>query len=271
MASLLVCSVLAVGQAIPDQASEPTQPVNDIDRAEETVRRAQAEAERYKIVRDDAAKTVLELRDKPILKWSNPKDGALFGSVVLWTSEGRPQAVASIYRWYVDRKKSHAEFASLSPQALSATRGGESVWTPPAEVQFRDLAGQAAPAESEARRLSQMKEIARRFSATLAPPEEGNTSLRLLTQPLYRYEKKPADVLDGALFAFVQGTDPELLLLIEAEKTSEGARWKYATARLNMFELRLELDGQEVWQVDRIRWPEATSGRGAYAVMELDY
>ena len=67
--------------------------------------------------------------------------------------------------------------------------------------------------------------------------------LRLLPKPLYRYEPKAGPVIDGAVFAFVMGTDPESLLLIEAVKSggkqsgssrlpaARRASWKAATRR----------------------------------------
>ena len=53
--------------------------------------------------------------------------------------------------------------------------------------------------------------------------------LRLLPKPLYRYESTDPEVLDGAVFALVSsaGTDPEIILLIEARKTPEGPRWVF--------------------------------------------
>ena len=39
-----------------------------------------------------------------------------------------------------------------------------------------------------------------------------------LSQPLYRYGGDDSGVLDGGLFVFVQGTDPEVFLLIEARR-----------------------------------------------------
>ena len=43
--------------------------------------------------------------------------------------------------------------------------------------------------------------------------------LRLLATPLYRYRDTSPEGSDGALFAFVQGTDPEVLLLVETATT----------------------------------------------------
>jgi hypothetical protein len=70
--------------------------------------------------------------------------------------------------------------------------------------------------------------------------------LRLLTKPLYRYEAT-GDLIDGALFGFVLGTDPEALLMIEAYKTPEGTQWRYAFAAMTVYGLFAKLDGTEVW------------------------
>ena len=42
-----------------------------------------------------------------------------------------------------------------------------------------------------------------------------------------------ANVLEGAIFAFVEGTDPEAFLLLEAAPESK-PNWKFAFARMNI-------------------------------------
>jgi hypothetical protein len=89
-----------------------------------------------------------------------------------------------------------------------------------------------------------MKRAAERFTARLQDERTGDDVpkvLRPLATPLYRYPTRGA-VLDGALFAFVVGTDPELLLLIEAQDD----RWRYAVARMNRDALQVALDEQAV-------------------------
>jgi hypothetical protein len=107
MNGLLLSVLVVIGQAAA-QPEAQSEKVTDAERGEETVRLAQIEAAQYKIVRDEDGQKPLELHDKSILKWSNATNGALYGSVVLWTVEGRPEAIASLYRWYVDRQKFHA-------------------------------------------------------------------------------------------------------------------------------------------------------------------
>ena len=51
--------------------------------------------------------------------------------------------------------------------------------------------------------------------------------MRLLAQPIYRYENTKGDLIDGGLFVFVLGTDPEAFLLIEARRPQSGApEWR---------------------------------------------
>jgi hypothetical protein len=236
------------------------------------VRRAYAEALRYELVSNDEQMDVLELREQPLLNWSSANAGALYGSVLLWTAEGRPAAVASIYRWYVDRQEFQAEFKSLSTRPLVGTREEQLVWdAQPSDITNQPLGDEGPPAATAAIRLRQMRDIARRFSAKIVHPNEGTSTLRLLTQPVYRYEEMPEGVLDGGLFAFVQGTDPEVFLLIEAEQSADGPRWTYAAARMNMFQLHLALDEKEVWKANQLSWSEANSRNGPYIIRLLEY
>ena len=77
--------------------------------------------------------------------------------------------------------------------------------------------GRLLPADSAAQRLAQMRTLGRDFSASTHDDQDRRWELRVLSQPLYRYESTDPDVVDGAIFAFVTsaGTDPEALLVIE--------------------------------------------------------
>jgi hypothetical protein len=67
-------------------------------------------------------------------------------------------------------------------------------------------------------------------------------------------ESSDPTVVDGAVFAYVTsaGTDPEVLLVIEArppaEKPAEKPQWQYAACRFSDFNLFVEHKGQQVWQ-----------------------
>ena len=68
--------------------------------------------------------------------------------------------------------------------------------------------------------------------------------------PLFRYPKKAEDgVVDGALFALASeaGTDPEILVILEAVQSEGGLRWEYALGRFSDHDLFATLDGKPVW------------------------
>jgi hypothetical protein len=92
----------------------------------------------------------------------------------------------------------------------------------------------------------------RRFAAhQFWDPNNTRSELRLLVQPVHRYQDDDALVLDGAVFVLAHGTNPEVLLQIEAVSVKGGPLWKYSLVRLGSAEMHVELDGREVWTVPR--------------------
>ena len=99
-----------------------------------------------------------------------------------------------------------------------------------------------------------MRELAKDFTGREELYEETERDMRLLSQPLYRYDGSEAPLIDGGLFAFVQGTDPETLLLIEARRVDGKPRWEYGLARMNHVAMRVSHRGQPVWTVPLLPW-----------------
>jgi hypothetical protein len=208
------------------------------------------------------------LHAEPLLRWINKvvreDDGMLF----LWTEgeKGRPIATA---QFFLVQDQWHHEFQSLSAGPFDARAEGEYAqrwtWEPSrAGLTFVRADRIGPPADSANARLRQMKAIADRFTAavdrngTFANREQ----LRLLTTPIYRYSATAQGILDGALFAFVQGTNPEVLMLIEADATAPAAKtWRYGFARMSCYFLRVHQGGQLVWKADRE--PVPTTDRGS--------
>ena len=78
--------------------------------------------------------------------------------------------------------------------------------------------------------------------------------LRLLPRPLYRYDLKDSNdtnpiLRDGGMFAFVMGTDPEVILLLEAVEREGQAVWQYAFARATTYAVEASLGEAVVWSV----------------------
>ncbi|MBW3540906.1 MAG: hypothetical protein KY476_11600 [Planctomycetes bacterium] len=199
-----------------------------------------------------------KLLEKPVLRWSQPVRGGDDGAVFLWLDGRRPAAIGTIFAWpfgngeYVVQHELH----SLATEPLAARWRDRAFWAPQtAGVAFEPLADSPRPADTPTRRLTQMRSLARQFSARSESLEKQTYELRLLPQPLYRYAEPKADEpkenapLDGALFAFVQGTDPEILMLIEARRHGDIYRWEFACARFSDYRLTVMHDGRERWTV----------------------
>ncbi|MBC7816932.1 MAG: hypothetical protein IAG10_08605 [Planctomycetaceae bacterium] len=189
---------------------------------------------------------------KVVLRWTNNTRGSEDGMTVLYLADGRPEAVCCFYPW---EKSFIHEFDSMSRGTLLAKRDGLVVWSPEKPgVQFQSIPEADAPAEMPVARLRQMKSLASQFSSTMLgwkADKSDREPLRQLPQPLYRYDSKRSDVLDGTVFAFVQGTDPESLLLIEAFKKGDGFEWQFAFVRRTSGELEGRHKDNIVWHADR--------------------
>ena len=94
-----------------------------------------------------------------------------------------------------------------------------------------------------------MRSIARRYSATIQI--EGESDLRLMPQPLFRYAEGTASVIDGAIFDFAMTTDPELLLLLEARETSGKPAWHIAFARFGNKGMTVKEGDRTVWSCEQ--------------------
>lgn len=214
----------------------------------------------------------LTLQPEPILKWSNPVVGSIYGDVFIWTDHGRPEAVASIYRFYTPPVHRANEFHSLALGPLSAARNGSVVWTPSRPgLEFKPIPDAAVPADSASARLRQLRALAQEFTGRQTTREGVDRDMRLLAQPIYRYENTKGDLIDGGLFVFVVGTDPEVFLLIEASKpASGGTQWRFATTRMNNVNLRINHRGREVWTAPELPWPQVYDSTQPYAVFGYD-
>jgi hypothetical protein len=245
LVSWLMCSGnCGAGQPEKQVSSEEPRKVNDqIEKAVHWYDVLPAEDSTFRLV------------PQPVLRWRNVVRGQEGEAMlVVWSHNGRPAAMASIYPW---QGKMLHEFDSLSREKKLIARDKDRViWSPKtAGLEFKDVPNAPSPAKTHPERLRQMKLIAGRFKATMTGWQADDTDqeeLRLLPRPLYRYDLKNAkdpdpNLLDGALFAYVQGTDPEVVLILEAIGTAEKSAWQYAFARATSGGLEVKLGREVVW------------------------
>jgi hypothetical protein len=223
-------------------------------------------AKSYELVGEK--ETPLKLVSRPILNWTNPERNTKAGSVFLWTNDGLPAAAMCIYP-SSETTLDH-EFQSLSTTSFQASLNSRVAWKPTeAGITYESLPDVRPPGKAGPIRLTQMRVLAREFAAGIVKPNGTQVPLRLLPTPLYRYPESetPRTVVDGAVFAFVQGTDPEVLLMIESALDEKGAaQWRFALARMSMVPLEVIRASQVVWKTD---WAREAPDRGYYTIHNI--
>ena len=211
-------------------------------------------AESLRMTADGAA---VRLVEEPLLRYSDPARDTTDGTVWAWGRDGRPAALMGLFvepnpeaKTPVEAEKWSFEFVSLTDAPLRVTSHREWTWRPAksalATVPLQD--GEA-PGDVEKRRGLQLRQIARRFTV-VEQFHDQTMNLRLLDRPLVRYTAPESGLIDGAMFAFVHGTNPEAVLAVEAVQTAGGPRWRYGFVRMATARLTASLDGREVWKAE---------------------
>jgi len=188
----------------------------------------------------------------PCLRWTNPvgNNGA-DGIVAVYSQNGgRPAALGQFFQ--DGEKRWVNEFTIIPDSDVKIMRSDRVFWKPSEFVcKFTDLKNSPVPASKPALRLTQMRAIAADFAVTdhFGTPEVKH-DLRLLTQPVYRYAEE-GNILDGALFIYVLGTDPECCLLVEAYRDDKDSRYRYAIAPMSIFKLEARYKDAPIWNIER--------------------
>jgi hypothetical protein len=242
-------------------AAQATQP-NEADTSADRKANLEAflkDAQTYEMTLQTLQPTQLKLLSQPVMNWN--------GSAFVWLNDGRPEVIGTFWR-STDRRTGlprwmHA-FHSLSEFPIEARFDGRLVWGPKTRgLQFQAADGVEEPADKSWRRLAQMRALAREISVAGIYGHLDDTTrrpLRLLTQPIYRYEPAAGITQDGAIFAYsadVVVTDPDALLVLEARQANGKLRWEFAFARFHFVALTGYHREQQVWKVES-SWPETS-------------
>jgi hypothetical protein len=234
--------------------------------AEEARAIAKKLAGEYVFQLDKSSGQNLRLEPEPVFRWLLQLDRRFYSDVYVWTHEGRPEVVAAITNIYGARRAMETEIHSLSMGLPLLLHGGKIVWEPERPgVELKPIPGAPKPGPTAVVRSTQMGTLAAQHSVVADYGNMKKEDMRLLPKPIYRYMSEKQGVTDGALFAFVRGTDPEAFLMIEARKGQNGVEWQYTFARFNGHcSLRAERDGREVWKVDALSTKVNTDPKQPY-------
>lgn len=193
----------------------------------------------------------LLLNDSPLMKYSRD-GGKRLGSVFLWTnSQRRPAAIGTIGSIPANGEYLFTELHWLLAQPLQEielSQTSPKIWSFDGKQPDSVVPMAPEPAPQEQFRLIQMRNIVRQFKAKMTEGDQSH-ELRLLPQPLYRYQASTQEQ-DGAIFALVwtDGTDPELLLHIYTSGSKEQPVWNWQPIRFTWRALELDHQEKQVWK-----------------------
>jgi hypothetical protein len=224
------------------------------EEAAEAERICAAEMPNWKMTADG---TALDTPKESVLKWTNPSAGRVYGNTYVWLQEGRPVAASCLFRYFDPFRSFNGELVALAGTKLVAKRNDKIVWQPQDEWKWHAIPGSPSPAATANLRLVQMRALAGEFAVevldTRNTPKGEDQTPRLLPKPIYRYDSERTKMVDGGLYAFVLGTDPELLLLLECDAAAAKPEWRFGVGRMNRYQIRLKRKGETVWEVPAIK------------------
>ncbi len=184
----------------------------------------------------------LALGKKPQLRYDDQVRNLLDAGVWRIGEGGRPTAFITIelYGAGEGRALLTYEFISLSKSNFSMISMKGAAWSPAGtELEMLPLTDAPVAGDSEASRLVQMREIARKVKAVQTYKGQ-KIELRLLPQPIDRYRDKALQITDGAVFVFANGTNPEMGMLVE----TDGKKWTYGIFRMSTAPIAVDIDGK---------------------------
>ena len=265
-------ALLVILLASPGFAPGPDDPDEEKFRGAESLELATRESRSWTF-RPSNGGAPFVLRPEPVQKWTQPVYGTVYGHVYVWTAQGQPQVIASLLKWYQPFTHLSDEFHSLATQGIVGELDGKPSWfvTEPG-VEYKPIPGAPEPGKTRAARLRQVRDLAKDFAGRETDRKQEDRDLRLLPQPVYRYETPEGDAVDGALFLLAHGTDPDAVLVIESRPVDGPgpARWHFALVRMTTSALRVMHKGQEIWSVPLISYDKVYSHREPYTTFRFD-
>lgn len=197
----------------------------------------------------DRKETKLEPHQEPLLRWNDParkdapiKDGALWA----WGTKGRPAALLTQESYGGQWVCELISAATADRVAVVTDHGWR--WSPEEPgLQLSDFDDAPPPAEKTPLRLAQMRSLARRFKIVQIGHDETVYKLRLMSQPIHRYDDASTGLIDGALFVYAWGTNPEAIVVVECQRKQSRNTWLYGFLPITVARIDATLDEKNVW------------------------
>ena len=197
--------------------------------------------------RDDSV--LQPLNETPLFRYSDARrniiDAALWG----YGDRGRPVALVKTEYYQVNGRRHWVYcLASLSDGLIEANwADGATFEAQQPGLTLQSIPGGPSPSATAPGRLLQLKRLAQRCSATIQNALDNREPMRLMPTPICRYADDDAGLMDGAVFGYTMGTNPDVLLVIELHRTeSGGSEWRCGAAGMTSAGFVVRLDETEV-------------------------
>ena len=253
---LLLTSAVAQDTAKPDAANQKP---NDTKKAvtEHWLGDADELSKEYVFAPIDATDKPFVLQEKAIFRHTQAVRGDDIGAVYVWKEKsGRPAIIGVIFGWSEARVRNvQHEFHSLHNKGITMDLPEKKSWsTNLPGLNWKLFPKADAPESMELKRKLQAKALSRRVSANATDPTKARWELRLIPTAIYEYSVPDEGIDYGAVFSLCQGTDTELLVMLEARRDESGkSEWQYAFASFTDYQLAVSIDDEKTW--------ESTDGR----------
>ena len=191
-----------------------------------------------------------KLNPKPLLVWNNPVSGTRIGILAMFSRNDRPDVIAQFS--FNSPTTVINEFHNFYGTDLEMKRGESTLWTPStSSTKWNELPNADIGAETPQQRLIQMRRLAESFVVedNFGWDKKELNQLRLLPTPVYRYGNPADEVVDGAVFVYALGTDPEAILILECVKKDEMRGWRYSVGPMSIYPITAKLGDEVVYEI----------------------
>ena len=193
-----------------------------------------------------------ELVSAPVFRYSDQRRNMLDGTLWRWGTTGRPVALMKVELYPTAAGGTRWVYclASLSDDLIEAGLTGlQPFRTTEPGLTVQPIPDVQEPAGSAPLRRLQMKRLAQQFNVTIWNDVDNSDQMRLLPTPICRYSDPEAQLLDGAVFGFTMGTNPDVLVVIEADSSDGAAEWRFGCVCMTSAGFKVRSKDRVVFEV----------------------
>ena len=191
--------------------------------------------------------------EDPIFRYSDPQRQIIDGTMWVWTIDDLPVMTMKLEccslpeperRWLFNVGSTSSKLIDVKwpfEHKFESKKPG---------LKFQPLEAAPKLTESKSGRLLQLKQLSRKFSATMlgTTGPDDTSEMRLLPTPLFRYSSKSGKIADGALFGLsATGTNPDAIVAIQWREEGITGHWEFACMGTTNGGLQIRLEDTEVW------------------------